>query len=200
MFSRLAIFLRRRRGALVGAQQVDERHGLSLRRKTGGMAPTGPGEGGRSGPGGCCGCGSATGRRGSGVQNAGALPCPRAFRPAGRVRSDLSSSVTASPPGSRGLCAPTRGGAPARSGVGVVLDLRGRSTRCVREGRASPERLMFDSVPGNGGAFRLLAFPGLFQAGAPQAVVRGLLGGGASCPVPGATIGTACASRRLPSP
>ena len=42
------------------------------------------------------------GRRGSGVQNAGALPCPRAFRPSGRVRYDLSSPVAASPPGSRG--------------------------------------------------------------------------------------------------
>ena len=65
------------------------------------MAPPGPGEGGPSGPG-VLRMRVGDGRRGSGVQNAGALPCPRAFRPSGRVRSDLSSPVAASPPGSRG--------------------------------------------------------------------------------------------------
>jgi len=56
------------------------------------MAPTGPGEGGRQAQG-VLRMRVGDRRRASGVQNAGALPCPRAFRPSGRVRSDLSSSV-----------------------------------------------------------------------------------------------------------
>ena len=122
------------------------------------MAPTGPGEGGRQAQG-VLRMRVGDGRRGSGVQNAGALPCPRAFRPSGRVRSDLSSSVTAPPPGSRGcvrrlgearrpvaasawywVCGVAPLGAFVRAGFSerLVFDsvpgLRGRSTRCVREG------------------------------------------------------------------
>ena len=113
------------------------------------MAPTGPGEGGPSGPG-VLRMRVGDGRRGSGVQNAGTLPCPRAFRPSGRVRSDLSSPVAASPPRVPWLCAPTRGGAPARSGVGVVLDLRGGAPlgAFVRAGFSA--RAVFDSVPATG--------------------------------------------------
>ena len=71
------------RGALVGAQQVDERHGLSLRRKRvewprggrvkGAVRPRGVADAGRR---------RAAWERGA---DAGALPCPRAFRPSGRV-------------------------------------------------------------------------------------------------------------------
>ena len=96
------------------------------------MAPTGPGEGGASGPG-VLRMRVGDGRRGSGVQNAGALPCPRAFRPSGRVRSDLSSPVAAPPPGSRG-CVRRLGEArrPVAASAWCWI-CGGRFTRCVRE-------------------------------------------------------------------
>ena len=143
------------------------------------------------------------GRRGSGVQNAGALPCPRAFRPSGRVRYDLSSPVAASPPGSRG-CVRRLGEArrPAAASAwcwicgvapldafveGELLGASGAGNRgaslgagsagslhSVRSrGRAFSARAVFDSVPGTGRFTRRAG-----SAGAPLgAFVRaGLLG------------------------
>ena len=112
------------------------------------MAPTGPGEGGRQAQG-VLRMRVGDGRRGSGVQNAGALPCPRAFRPSGRVRSDLSSPVTASPPGSRG-CVRRLGEARRPVSASAWYWICGVAPLGAFVRAGSSERLVFDSGPGNG--------------------------------------------------
>ena len=114
------------------------------------MAPTGPGEGGPSGPG-VLRMRVGDGRRGSGVQNAGALPCPRAFRPSGRVRSDLSSPAAASPPGSRG-CVRRLGEARRPVAASAWCWICGVASLGAFVRASSSERLVVRLDAGNGDA------------------------------------------------
>jgi len=102
------------RGALVGVQQVDERHGSFSGEKRGG-----PGEGAGRPPG-VCRFGSVTGGVGAGAQNgrSGALPCPLGRVPLGSCPAGVIVVRRRSPSRVRG-CLRADSGRRAGSGRSV---------------------------------------------------------------------------------